>query len=57
MIDQYQAIFQNEIDKTSAQINLRMEGKLLYEQIGLCLDLHETLKNDKVLKKTSLTEE
>ena len=43
MIDQYQAIFQKEIDKTSAQINFRMEGKLLYEQIGLCLEIYETL--------------
>lgn len=57
MIDQYQAIFQQEIDKTSAQINFRMEGKLLYEQIGLCLEIYENLKHDKDLKKTSLTEE
>lgn len=47
MIDQYQAIFQEQIDKTKAQVFLRVEGQKLYTQIGLCLELHERLEREK----------
>ena len=45
------------MNKTSAQLNLRMQGEQLHTQIGLCLELHDSLERDKTLLSKKLSPE